>query len=91
MRPPVLLPLLLDKHIRHEDDLTDHLQGIVNCEKMKNRYREFDGSVHYGDLVENETMDDFCDRLKGVNAVWHAAIDRSPEVVKSGLLEQATA
>jgi hypothetical protein len=63
------LPPLLRKHIDWDIDFGEEL-ARTEGETERRVSRVYDGSVHYGDLVECETIVQFCEKLRDAGAVY---------------------
>jgi hypothetical protein len=65
------LPPLLEKHIKGDITIDEELDQMENWDSIEPAvFRDLDGSVHYGNLVKGETMEDFCGRLKNAGATF---------------------
>jgi hypothetical protein len=70
-----------------EDTLDEEIDQMLNWETLEPTiFRDFNGSVHYGNLIEADTMKKFCKRLEEAGPVYYAEIEKSPEVLELGLL-----
>jgi hypothetical protein len=88
----LLLPPLLEKHIDGTDNLQDELEQMNDWDNIAHTvFRDTDGSVHYGDLIKSATMEDLCNGLKDLGAVFYEEVKDSPEVLESGRMDTATA
>jgi hypothetical protein len=82
------LPPLPDKHINSDPSLDEELDQMEHWDSIEHTvFRDLDGSVHYGYLVEAETMERFCGRLKDAGARFYEKAEDSPEVIEEGLLD----
>jgi hypothetical protein len=84
------LPPLLQKHIEQTIDFGEEL-ARTEGEAERRVSHVYDGSVHYGELVESETMGQFCEKLKDAGAVYWKEVGECAEVVGEGLLDAETA
>jgi hypothetical protein len=89
------LPPLLEKHVKYDAggvDLDEALDQMERWESIVDTvFRDLDGSVHYGDLVGAETMEEFCGRLESKGARFYADFRDSPEVIEDRLLDLGAA
>jgi hypothetical protein len=84
------LPPLLQKHIDQDIDFGEEL-ARTEGEAERRVSRVYDGSVHYGELVDSETMGQFCKKLKDAEAVYWGEVGECAEIVEEGLLDAETA
>jgi hypothetical protein len=87
------LPPLVDRSNQDEDEqLIEEFEQHRNWDKIKDDvFRDFDGSVHYGDLVECETMEQLCKKLEEKGARYYEDIGESAEVREEMLVDVADA
>jgi hypothetical protein len=80
------------KHIKGDITIDEELDQMENWDRIEPTvFRDLDGSVHYGDLVKGEIMEDFCGRLKNAGATFYVEIEDSPEVREDRLLDLGAA